>query len=559
MKELEFKILSVFKTKSKDVLSTSEIVSQIFNGQSPEEGLPAAKTSIYDQEGKAGKNSKNGKEPTDSREDDTDGSGLPKSELSQQDLKAQQHRKILYYLNKLIAEGILELSREGAKGEKFFKLALADSERFVIDKNKKRIIIEKSVIPAMPIEGYEQKGYLYRHDPITWIDRLNSILLDSVRFADINDYYKTIIDCFSYVNDVVALNNFETIIQNNLTQSIIELLSKLEAECKDYGRRLCCIIDLTNIKGDGAKIIEVLECTKELKRIDFIFDMTSNEIREKIGFFEKVIETLARNRQKLYFKNQDIHPAPYIIGSVGPYTFNTKEWLTYKKKLNDTSVGIACTHASITVDVFKFFSDRRSASEFRSLLLSCAKALLTANSLQRRKSSEFLRTRLHTMPNFFEYSRNYIRFWNYGWKQPGIETEDMLELIRSTKEEIDHFSKTEETIYQSCGMPTRFKIAFSCALREFLDESLSKAVFERLVVKRMDDLYSPQLKDIMVGKEKVFEIFDGGDRLRLVRSGKINPAEILREINVILTGYKLPFVCYDFTETISDVSLNKFI
>jgi len=38
----------------------------------------------------------------------------------------------------------------------------------------------------------------------------------------------------------------------------------------------------------------------------------------------------------------------------------------------------------------------------------------------------------------------------------------VIELIKSTKEEIDNFCVSEETIYKSCGMPTRFKVAFSC-------------------------------------------------------------------------------------------------
>jgi hypothetical protein len=82
--------------------------------------------------------------------------------------------------------------------------------------------------------------------------------------------------------------------------------------------------------------------------------------------------------------------------------------------------------------------------------------------------------------NLFSHSKNYIRFWNYGWKEYKLDPQLVLELMKSTKETTDEFCMSEETIYKSCGMPTRFRIGFSCAFREMNKEEFSEEKFRKL-------------------------------------------------------------------------------
>ena len=530
MKKTEYRILTLFKENPDKEYSTSEIVKHTFPEQIAEiESL--LKQESYDKNREKQFKQKN----------------------------AQLHRKTLYYLNRLIGEGILGLAREGSKGEKFFGLALAQGEQFIIDKYKRRIIIEKPIIPAMPVEGYEQKGFLYRFEPETWVERLNAILLESGRFNDLTKFYHTIIDCFSNVNDAIALNEFETLVKNNTSPNINSFLTMLNSACADYGKKITCIINLTNSdEKTKSNLVKLLNISKDIEHINFVFDMRAKELREYPQFFDKIVETFSRNRLRLYIKNQDIHPAPYIIGSMGPYTLDPNEWQIYKEDLQKTSNGLACAQSCITIDVFRFFDHHKTADEFHNLVMAVTKALLTANSLQRRKSNEFFKNLTRLMPNFFIFSRNYIRFWNYGWKQPGVDTTNMWRLIQSTKEEVHNFASSQETIYLSCGMPTRFKVAFSCVFRSF-DDRLSKAHFAKLKISKPDDLHSTKIKNIIIDKEKIFEVFDGGDRMRFLRVGTMDLPEVLREVNIILTGYKLPFFCYDFGETSKDIKLSEFI
>src|SRR3989338_10446687 len=90
---------------------------------------------------------------------------------------AEIHRRVLHHLNKLNYLGILTVTKHGEKGEKFFSLDIRDDEEIVeiSPKYKKRIIVSKPATPAMPIEGYEQKGLVSKYETATWIDRLNSV------------------------------------------------------------------------------------------------------------------------------------------------------------------------------------------------------------------------------------------------------------------------------------------------------------------------------------------------------------------------------------------------
>jgi len=191
------------------------------------------------------------------------------------------------------------------------------------------------------------------------------------------------------------------------------------------------------------------------------------------------------------------------------------------------------------------------------------KSLLYANSLQRRKSDEYFKDIVKlTFPHvreFFNLSKNYIRFWNYGWKEPDLNQNYVIELIKSTKEEIDNFCVSEETIYKSCGMPTRFKVAFSC-LFNGLKFNFSKRSPQKIEIKKLEDLYSKKVKEMLSVKEEIFQAFDGGDRARFYRTGKINSKDICREFNIILKTYKIPFFCYEFSEVRgAELKLTSFI
>ena len=178
--------------------------------------------------------------------------------------------------------------------------------------------------------------------------------------------------------------------------------------------------------------------------------------------------------------------------------------------------------------------------------------------MQRSKSNEFFRSINKAIPHFLVYSRGYIRFWNYESVQKEIDDIDIKSLIESTKEEVNNFCSSLETIYLSCGIPTRFKIAFSSA-NNFSNNTMSQLKYPKISIKNSDDFHKEHIKEIIVEKEKEFKIFDGGNFIKLSRIGAAQSKNIVREINTLLTGYKLPFFCYDFSESGKNLKLSEFI
>jgi hypothetical protein len=475
-------------------------------------------------------------------------------------LKAKFHRKVLYHLNKLVEDGILKMSTEGPKGHKHFILNIKPGEELLVEKRKKKIILTKSDMPAMPIEGYEQRGILYKYESDTWIDRLNAVLLECIQFSDYNSLLKTISDCFSNINDVICLNDFESLVQKNTLDEFSAFLKKLSTECDDFGKKVNLVFDLTFFEEDKLdKLLSAFSIFSQLQpeNIVIILDARAREFNHFSEFFEKAINKLLEKKISFYIKNRDLHDSPYLVGKGGPYTFDDKEWSYYKKEISAKVKGIACTQASVIFDVLKFFEEIKDVGEFRALLLKVAKTLLYANSMQRRKSEEYFRNILRLSgqfsKEFFMFSRNCVRFWNYETK------ENIKDILNSAKTEINNFCTAEESIFIACGMPTRFKIAFSTAFNEF-NSKLSERRFEAMHLAKIEELYSKETKNRLKELESMFSIFDGGNEIRIYRAGNATGESVVKEIITILNTYKLPLFCYNFSELKgADIKLTRFI
>jgi hypothetical protein len=57
----------------------------------------------------------------------------------------------------------------------------------------------------------------------------------------------------------------------------------------------------------------------------------------------------------------------------------------------------------------------------------------------------------------------------------------------------------------------------------------------------------------------MFEIFDGGDRLRIFRKSDFAVIDIIHELGILLNAYKLPFFTYDFSGLKGTVKLTNFM
>ena len=471
-------------------------------------------------------------------------------------IKAKLHRNILYHLNKLVDDDLIVVFKQGNKGEKFFKLNIEEGEEIIIEKKHRRIIISKPSMPAMPIDGYEKQGIIYKFEPETWTSRLNALLLQSPKFLTIKKLQDAMYDLFADFNDCIGLNDFEKVIQSSSHDELRDFLYEMVNMCEDYGKKITVIINLNNILNENP-IIDFIKDFTLLKReeITIIFDTTINKFQKNKDFFQKIISIYTKSGLTLYIKNKSLHRPPYMLGRAGPYTFTVSDFDNFIKKPRGVCLPIAST--SITVDVKKFFELKFNIVQFRKMISNILKTLFIVSSAQRTKSDEFAKSILKlNMPysmELFKSSRNYIRFWNYGWKEEGLDQNLVVDLIKSTKNEVDEFCLSEVGIFKACGMPTDFKMAFSCAFSSF-DENLSVKEYKRLHINSSDDLYKKEYKNYLKAKEELAEIFDGGDRIRFVRSSDSSSEEVLREIDLILNVYKIPFFGFNFKQ---EKSINK--
>ena len=473
---------------------------------------------------------------------------------------AQIHRKALHHLNKLTDMGILAVVKHGEKGEKFFSLKIGDEEEIIeiSPKYKKRVIISKPLMPSIPIEGYEQKGFVLKYEPATWIDRLNSIVVFSEKINKENFYNVLIENIFPVINDSINLENFEVLINES---DVSDFLRKISKECEDYGKFINLTIYLSELKNkeNFTKFLGIL--SENLGHIEFIFCIDSEDLEEKEDIILHIIDALIRNKRSLYIKNKKIQRAPYFVGRAGPYCFLDREW-QLAEDLRKEVLCVGCSQSSVIIDVNKFYSEHGlDVEKFSQLMFNISKSLLSANSIQRRRSEDCFRTVNYLNKgyeaDFLSLARNYIRFWNFGLHQKGMDAELVLNMINEAKKKISEFAAAEETIYKSCGMTTRFKLALAPAFETAA--KLSPAKYEHLEINNYDDLLKKEVKKILFEKEMSFQIFDGGNEATLKHVETFDAKNIIRQVKKIISDYKIPLFNFDFSNIKGNLKLTHFI
>ncbi len=517
MQKTEQLILDLFRKHSNEELSTSSIVSSVEPSYTEMELVLKDKYS--------------------SREK------IKKSKRS----KAKLHRKILYYLTKLTSQETIKLAREGRKGEKFFILNVEPYD-LELSYQPRRIIQPKL---SVPIEGYEQQGIIHRLEASTWIERLNSVLIEATFFNNnIKKLSKFVEATLPVVNDVLCINNFESLTESY--KDLIIFLTRLNSKCSDYGKKVSLNVNFSNnfSKADLFQVIkEVVE--SNFNNFTFIFDIKPKNLQDNHSFFEKIASLFMKHTLPIYIKNQSLTEAPYILGRAGPYTFSDEEWKIYLSMLKKELYGIVCAQSTIMVDIERFFSSFGESQEvFNDFLKKIADSLLETNSLQRRKSEELFDNLVKldgkNIRTFFSLGKNYIRFWNYGWKKLNFSQDYLIDLFKEARNEVNKFTIFEETIYKSCGMPTRFNIAFSSCFEDFVKNIFTQPVYKKVELKTLQDLFNNEMKEVLTTKERLFEVFDGGDQTSFHRRLDASPEDIIREINFILTSYRIPFFKFNF-------------
>lgn len=475
--------------------------------------------------------------------------------------KFQLHRKLLYYINKLIDDNIIKVSKIAEKGEKYFTLKAGEGDT-IIGKGYKKILVTKPAITSTYMDKHEIKDIMKKYEEDSWITRFNSILLECGKIQDVDRTYELITESFTVINDAVALNEFEVILNHAEEKSLKEFLDRISRDTDNFNKTVSIIIGLGQA-GNG--IYPFIEHYAKIrpKRVNIIFNLGNKDVQKCSKALGYIFENFSESKIKVNFKNNDIISAPHFKGRAGIYNFDEQDWSVYTKKFKGSVTSIGCSQSQIALNINKFFEVYQTDTEFREAVLDAAKTLLYANMVQRRKSNEYFKNinniNYPHSADFYKFSRNYIRFWNYDWHKDIQENHNLFDLIRSTKEIVDNFCYSEETIFKSCGVPIRFRIAFSSAFRNFDTKFMGERDYKKFTISRSEDYYTGEIKGFLEAREKMFEIFDGGDRLRIFHKSDFAINDILHEMGILLNAYKVPLFTYDFSGLKGTVKLTNFM
>ncbi|MFA6073762.1 MAG: hypothetical protein WC758_06605 [Candidatus Woesearchaeota archaeon] len=548
MNEVEQKILQILASRPESEISTSDLVKQIFS-QKYEEIKKYLYNSQKDQE-----LIKHGKRNN-----------------------ARLHRQLLYHLNNLAKEDFIRVTRSEGKGEKYF--VLNGDKQIKTDKEEKtkRLLESFSTIKTEAsflsgLEQYETEKIVKKFDSQNWLTKLNSYIIESPAQQDTKKIYELLTNLYPTYNDVIALNDFQTIIDKEDLELLTNFLKKIDIDTKDYDKYLNLIIDLTQVK-NPIKLTDFLSSYANLEPLNIliIFQTNSKTLANQTRLATQIIKNFSEHKLRINIQNKDIHKAPYLLGRAGAYTFNDDDWTQYQENIKNKTIGICCSNTSIYIDVYKFFKEKHTYSEFRELLLKSARASLLATSMQRRKSDILFKTinnlNGHHTSKFFLISYNYIRLWNYGsnfidltnLQDENQKFERFRNLLESTMTELNEFCKAEETIFKSCGIPIRYKVVLSSAFERFDKEFMSPRTYKKISIKSLDDFYTETIINQIRQREDLARIFNGGDRVRFFRDKTFTSEEIISEFNFLLNTFNLQLFSYDFESLKGELTLNSFL
>ena len=519
-------LTEVFQRQPYAELSTSELIKQLY----PDE-YEKIKTALHD--------------PLSDREART----VAKRH------KGQLHRRVLYHLNRLEEDGIIAVSAIKGKGEKCYSLTRQHRKH-----NANNHAQGPLTQPLDKLESYREEGILKGYDRQGWHHRLNAVLLQTKSTDDAKRIRERIAAMSRHVNDVIGLRGMEHVLENEDLTTITGLLKGLDIDTRDNNRTISLLIDLEAAKDDTKHLEDFFEAYALLKpqNMNIVLSTTPKYLEAHQRLIKHIIRQFSRHTIKINLHNKDVHEAPIMVGRAGTYTLNEQDWSACQKE-EQPPRSICVSQVSVGVDVHRFFQRHRSDTEFRNFILKVARALVESTTLQRRRAENAFEDIMATEEEphqFFRYSTNHIRLWNYDWEEE--DHPHLSELLATCAEELDRFCTTEEVIYKSCGMPIRFRVALASMFSKFETGFFSKRQYRKLSVSGRASLEKEDFRKFITSRERIVEQLRHNDRVRIFRTTPADPEETAKEMRHLMSEYRIPHLTYDFAQRRADMTLTHF-
>ncbi|MGM5481815.1 MAG: hypothetical protein ACQESE_05410, partial [Nanobdellota archaeon] len=459
--------------------------------------------------------------------------------------------------------------RVEGKGEKFFTL---NPNKQMTDKRDEKVrdILESvsnhednHTSGLFGLASYEEEQLVKRFDEKNWTTKLNAILLEATHVKSSSELYDLLLQLYPSFDDVAGINGFESLIATESVEELAGFLRKIDIDTSDYGKHVTLLIDLHKLS-DSVKLGDFLSVFSDTapKNVFVSFMSDASTIDTHHRLVKQLVRMFSSKKIRINLQNTDLKKAPLIPGRAGMYGLDDSEWEEYMQFEKERVIGICLSETSLYIDMFRFLKEHRSASEFRDFVLKAAKTLITGTASKRRMSDSLF-SRLNDLnapyqSKFFAYSRNYIRLWNYNIDTEEEEFDNLINLLQGCEQALTEFSKSEETIFKSCGIPIHVNLCMSSTFKRFDRGFLSPRKYTKFTIKSESDLDSKHFKEYIDKREQVLRIFKSIDRVRFFRSPNFEPREVLAEFLHLLRGCKLPFFAYDFRARKGELTLDDF-
>ena len=261
--------------------------------------------------------------------------------------KFQLHRKLLYYINKLIDNNIIKVSRTADKGEKYFILQAGEGE-IIIEKGYKRTIITKHAISATYIDQYEAKGAMKKYEEDSWINRFNSIMLECSKNPEQGKLYSIIKECFTNINDVIALNEFEHCLNIMNDKESADFFERMIRDTENFDKTVSIIVNIGQANNNLRHFVKEF-ASRNPQKINIIFNISVKDLQKHSSIIEYIISEFSQAKIKINMKNNELSQSPYFKGRAGIYTFNDDDWDIYTKKIKGNVFGMSCSIGSASL------------------------------------------------------------------------------------------------------------------------------------------------------------------------------------------------------------------
>ncbi len=392
---------------------------------------------------------------------------------------ARLHRKLLYHLNTLVQDSTLIVTNVKGKGEKHYAV---NTQKEQDDYKLKKIVetITGRELENVDLQGLEKfisKGYI-KKPKSNYIRKLKTILINP-KGKTLTELFILLEDLMVTITDTIAIEDFQTLISQNEPEHLQTFLRKLDYESQEYNIQINLLLEAKST--DQARMTDFLESLKKTN-LKAILLTSVEEIGNKNRLFKKLLGIT-----NVSFQNKAINHSPIILGKEGAYSVSRKHWDEYLQVKNDLT-GLLYSSTSVVVDAKKVFERKLTYFEFRELIIELAKNMIKAMTHQRRNADTLFFKINHLnkakQKEFYQANTSYIRLKHIESEVKNSDDE-LLNLLESTTEQLKEFCTSSETIFKSCGLPTRIRIKLGTTT-----PTSTKDVVTNEIIKTIDSHHS---------------------------------------------------------------------